>query len=108
MKAVTQKRLERERIKNKTFGNFSKFTGGKSFIMWQMRKMLAAIQSGDTNFSELISSAKPKVVANRANEELEDMETATVAGCSDTSGSAVRPHREQNCSVWIIIFLLMI
>ena len=64
-KAVHQKRLERDRLKNKKFGNFSKFTGGNGLSMWQMRKIFAAIQSGDTNLSELISS-KPRVAPHRA------------------------------------------
>ena len=60
-KAVSQKRLERERIRKKP-GNYSKFTGGNNFSMWQLKKVIAAMQNGDANISEVFSSYKPRQV----------------------------------------------
>ena len=57
-KAVAQKRLERERLKKKS-SNYSKFTGGNNVSMWQLRKMFAAMQSGDVNVNDMFSSDRP-------------------------------------------------
>ena len=54
-KAVSQKRLERERLRKKS-GNYSKFSGGNNMSMWQLKKVIAAMQGGDVNASEIFSS----------------------------------------------------